>query len=87
MGKDVDVLEAREIEGGAGRQVGERGLRDAPPAVAIEHGIEPSLDRVQMQHVTRRISLLLVRQLGGRPVRTLLLLRQLDAEELPTRGP
>ena len=85
MGKDIVVLEAGEVEADAHRQEAEASLRGGHPALALEHGVELGLQRVQVEHVGGGIVLLLVGELVRRPVGALLLLRQVDAEKLGTQ--
>src|SRR5262245_59503169 len=52
------------------------------PPLPGEQNIELLLQRVQMQHVGRRVGDLSIGQRGGTPVGQLLLLRYLDAEHV-----
>ena len=80
MSEDV-VLEAGEVEAGARRQEIERRLGQVRAPFAFEHGVEALFQFVQVQHVRGRVGLLLLAEPRRRPVGTLLLLREFDAEQ------
>ena len=82
MGEYVDVVETGQIEPGAHRQELEAGVRLRRSVIAGQHRVEPGLQRVQMQHVGGGVGLLLGRQRPRRPVRALLLLRHIQAQQL-----
>src|SRR5260221_3267232 len=79
-----DVLDApaTEIEQRPGRQEIEAGLGEHLAPLARQHGVELRLERMEVEHVRRGVAQLLVGELGGAPIRGLLLLRELDAEQI-----
>src|SRR5512132_1125266 len=81
MGERIDIRPAPQIELGPDRQELETGAGEAFSAFAPEHGVEFLPKRVQMQHVARGIVELLLGELRRPPIRGLLLLRQLNAEQ------
>src|SRR5690242_13408143 len=82
MGEDVDLGPSGEVERGTMRQEIETGLGQLDPAFAPQAFVEFFLQRMQIAHVGGRIFLLRIAELGGTPVRALLLLRQVMAEQL-----
>src|SRR5690606_10896077 len=82
MRKDIRILEAQKVEIGPGGEEFEAGLRQIPALLTHEHGIEPCLDRVEIEDIGGSILKLLLGQLCSTPVRALLLLRKLNADEL-----
>src|SRR3546814_1989670 len=74
MGKDVDFLPAGNVERGARGQELEAGPCQALAALARQHDIQLGAQVVQMQDVGGSIGELFRSQLGGAPVRRLLLL-------------
>ncbi len=70
-----------KIEADACRQEGEAGGGDFAALLAGEQHLELLLQGVEMQDVGRRVGDLRLGQRLGRPVRTLLLLREIDAEQ------
>ena len=79
--------EARQIELGTDRKKGKGGFGKAAAAFAVQHGVELRFERMQVQHVRGCVGELLLRQGFRRPVRALLLLRQLDAKQARRRDP
>src|SRR5260370_33204140 len=79
-----DVLDApaTEIEQRPGRQEIEAGLGEHLAPLARQHGVELRLERMEVEHVRRGVAQLLVGELGGAPIRGLLLLRELDAQQV-----
>src|SRR4051794_19423254 len=79
--EDIDVLPAREIEFGAAGEEVETGLGQPHAAFTDQYGVQFGLQRVKMQYVGGGIGLLLLAELGRAPVRALLLLGELNAEQ------
>ena len=71
----------------ARRQEAEAGLRQFEPALAHQQRLQPRPERVQVQHVGRRIGSCSARQLRRAPVRALLLLRRSRRPAVPCRDP
>ena len=82
MGEQVLLGPAGKVELGPYRQEVEAGLRQMRAALAREHRIEPCPQGVEMEHVARGIALLRLAQLLRTPVRALLALVEIDAEQL-----
>src|SRR5918996_561645 len=80
MVENVVAGPAGDVEPDPIGQKPEAGGRQLATPFAREHGLELVLERMQMQHVGRRIGKLGVGQRGGAPVRALLLLRHVDAQ-------
>src|SRR6476469_9077298 len=83
MCKDVVRIPACKVETDPFRQETKAGRRKLNSALAKKHGIQLSLQGVKVQDVGGRIGDLRIGQLGGTPVRALLLFREIDAEQLP----
>ena len=83
--EDIGLIPAQQVEFRAvGQEAKARGGDIAAP-FAREHGVEPVAQSMQVGDVGGGISKLLFVQFGGAPVRRLLLLRYVDAEEFPAQ--
>ena len=82
MREDVLLGPAGQVELGPDRQEIEAGLRQFHPAFPGQHRIQLGPHCMQVQHVAGGIVHLRLGELLGTPVRTLLGLVQLDAEQL-----
>src|SRR5690348_11691574 len=82
VGKNVFFRPSRQVEFGACRQEAETGLGELAAPLADQELVELGAQRMQVQDVRGRIFELRRRQLGRPPVRRLLLLGQLDAEQV-----
>jgi len=79
--KDILIRPAGKVELHPLGQKAEAGRRQFRAALARQHRIEPVLERVQVQDVGCRIGHLRVAKFLGTPVRQLLLLGEIDAEQ------
>src|SRR5207302_2429057 len=80
MGKDVLGGPAGEVEPYPVRQKAKTGRREFGAPLADEDGVELFLERVQVQHIGRRVGELRVGQRLGAPIGKLLLLGEVDAQ-------
>src|SRR5204863_27624 len=82
MREDVLLRPALKIKQCACRQEIEAGTRQLAAPLARQHRVESPAQRVQVQHIGGGIAQLLVAQRCRAPIRTLLLLLQLDPEQV-----
>src|SRR5262245_59489770 len=82
MGKDVLGRPAGEVEPHPVRQEAKTGRREVGAPLAHEDGVELLLERVQVQHIRRRVGELRVGQRLGAPIGELLLLGEVDAQHV-----
>src|SRR5690606_17287620 len=83
MGEDVGLSPAHEVELDARGQEREARVSQLDAALAPQHAIEMALEVVQIKHIGGRVFELGIRNLLRSPVRTLLLLAQVDIEQFP----
>jgi len=81
MVKDIEIGEAAQIHAGTNRQEFKAGPRDIGAALACQHLVQHGTKTVQIQNIACRVCLLRLTQRFGTPVRGLLLLGNLDADE------
>src|SRR5712692_2832880 len=82
MGEDVLGRPAGQVQPHPVGEEAEAGRRQFPAPLARQHGVEPLLQGVQMQHVGSRIGYLGIAERLGAPIGELLLLRQVDPEHV-----
>src|SRR6185437_8270125 len=82
VGENVLDAPTAEVEQRPSRQEVEAGLRQLLAPFTRQHGVELGLQGMQVEHIGGGITQLLVGEVGGAPIRRLLLLRQLDAEQV-----
>ena len=87
MGEYVLAGKAGEIEPHPIGQEPEAGRGQRSTPFAGQHGVEPLLERMQIDHVGRGIGNLRVSQVRGAPIGRLLLLGKLDDRAPRARGP
>jgi len=80
MGKNVLGCPAGEIKPHPVRQKAEAGGGEVLAPLTREHGIEPFLESVQVQHVGSGVGDLCIGQRVGAPIGELLLLRDVDSQ-------
>src|ERR1700730_18844122 len=80
MGKAVSAPPPGEVEPYPVGQEAKTGRREFGPPLADEDGVELFLERVQVQHIGRRVGELRVGERFGAPIGKLLLLGELDAQ-------
>src|SRR5215471_19220510 len=80
MGKDVLGGPAGKVKPDPVRQEAKTGRREVRAPLTDENGVELFLERVQVQHIGRRVGELRVGQRLGAPIGELLLLGEVDAQ-------
>src|SRR5665213_3937766 len=82
MCEDVLLRPPLQVKQDARRKKVESGAGEVGAPFALQHHVELGAQRVQVQHVGRRILQLLIGERRRAPIRALLLLRQIDAEQI-----
>src|SRR6266404_323288 len=85
MREDIDLGPAGHVQTGTRGQEAEGLLRQLLPPFPLQQRIELGLERMQIEHVRRRVGHLLVGQGVGAPVGGLLLLGEVDTQQVAAK--